>query len=336
MPILSNANTGVQTGPTIATNVRPGSVSLCFPADLNSKLDEYPFCFINVKDPVAKGAAVNFYVGLPMPTSLKVNYKANWQEVELGITETGKNLIYNDKNLMNAVGEAAVWAMRNVANATGLALNAQFSKENRVVINNHAALLFQSMAFREFQLDYMFYPRNSKDTQQLFKIIYNLKYAMHPGFSNDVGSSIPSNPFLAFGNISDGLLSPAMSSTFFNYPQEFVIGFFVPKAKKIREAPIKTENSALNFSSWYSNLTNGISNFFGLGGGIGAGTNPINTNTHSFYFNTRNCALIDMQVEYHGHGVPSYFEDGAPTAVQMTLHFKEVEVLTKKEIAAGA
>ena len=53
------------------------------------------------------------------------------------------------------------------------------------------------------------------------------------------------------------------------------------------------------------------------------------------YFNKiSTCVLEDMNVEYGGDIFAS-FEDGQPVEVNMSLRFKELEVLTKERIAEG-
>ena len=53
------------------------------------------------------------------------------------------------------------------------------------------------------------------------------------------------------------------------------------------------------------------------------------------YFNKiSTCVLEDMNVEYGGD-IFATFETGEPVEVNMTLRFKELEVLTKERIAEG-
>lgn len=52
-------------------------------------------------------------------------------------------------------------------------------------------------------------------------------------------------------------------------------------------------------------------------------------------FKINTCALTDMTVDYGGSGIPSFFKDGHPVDIRMTLSFKELEVLTKDKIAKG-
>lgn len=52
-----------------------------------------------------------------------------------------------------------------------------------------------------------------------------------------------------------------------------------------------------------------------------------------YMFNIMNSALVQMEVDYGGSGIPSFFrENGAPVDIRMSLQFKELFVLTKKMI----
>ena len=52
-----------------------------------------------------------------------------------------------------------------------------------------------------------------------------------------------------------------------------------------------------------------------------------------YMFNIMNCALVQMEVDYGGSGIPSFFRaNGAPVDIRMTLQFKELFVLTKKMV----
>ena len=55
---------------------------------------------------------------------------------------------------------------------------------------------------------------------------------------------------------------------------------------------------------------------------------------NSFYSKIATCVLSDCVVDYTPDGVKS-FGDGAPTQINMSLSFKETEMLTKDKIAQG-
>lgn len=58
----------------------------------------------------------------------------------------------------------------------------------------------------------------------------------------------------------------------------------------------------------------------------------INTNIHKH----TSCVLTDMTIDYtNNQGVMTFFPNGMPTLIRMTLHFKELLQLTKETIALG-
>lgn len=58
------------------------------------------------------------------------------------------------------------------------------------------------------------------------------------------------------------------------------------------------------------------------------------TPTRKYMFSIINAALTDMEVDYGGSGIPSFFrENGAPVDIRLSLQFKEMLVLTKDQIA---
>lgn len=50
--------------------------------------------------------------------------------------------------------------------------------------NPKKEMVFNSVNFRSFTLDYRFYPKSAKELETLYDIIYLLKYHMHPSFLN--------------------------------------------------------------------------------------------------------------------------------------------------------
>lgn len=51
-----------------------------------------------------------------------------------------------------------------------------------------------------------------------------------------------------------------------------------------------------------------------------------------YLFKLKPCAIISVQVDYNGAGVPSFFKSGAPTVVNLTLQLKEIQLWTSEEI----
>lgn len=54
-----------------------------------------------------------------------------------------------------------------------------------------------------------------------------------------------------------------------------------------------------------------------------------------YMFKIDRCALVSMDVDYGGSGIPSFFENGAPVDIRMKLHFKELAILDRDKIKQG-
>lgn len=50
-----------------------------------------------------------------------------------------------------------------------------------------------------------------------------------------------------------------------------------------------------------------------------------------YLFKFKPCAIISVQVDYTGSGMPSFFKSGAPTIVNLTLQLKEIELWSKND-----
>jgi len=50
-----------------------------------------------------------------------------------------------------------------------------------------------------------------------------------------------------------------------------------------------------------------------------------------YLFKFKPCAIISVQVDYTGAGMPSFFKSGAPTIVNLTLQLKETELWSKNQ-----
>jgi hypothetical protein len=55
-----------------------------------------------------------------------------------------------------------------------------------------------------------------------------------------------------------------------------------------------------------------------------------------YLFRISTCVLEQIDVDYAGSGIPSFFEDtGAPVDIRLNLDFKETEVMTKQRLIEG-
>jgi len=50
-----------------------------------------------------------------------------------------------------------------------------------------------------------------------------------------------------------------------------------------------------------------------------------------YLFKFKPCAIVSVQVDYTGTGMPAFFKSGAPTIVNLTLQLKEIELWSKND-----
>jgi hypothetical protein len=203
--------------------------------------------------------AIALYVDGP-PT---VKYSMNYANKELG-------------TLLGALSGGAFDNIKNIGGESGVALGASLAKlpgafgaadvgsalgiSSGTALNPFRETVFESVDFRSFTFKYKFFPKNKKESADVFKIIETFKFHMHP-------------------EMSEGKL-------FFIYPSEFNITYY-----------------------------------------FGDNKNP-------YFHKFTTCVLESMDVSYGGEQFSS-FRNGEPTEINMSLTFRELEVLTKTMINQG-
>ena len=202
--------------------------------------------------------AIALYVDGP-PT---VKYSMNYANKELG-TLLGV-LSGSVEGSMQGVGEAGAAtgaALAKLPGAFGAAdVASALSASSGAALNPFKETVFESVDFRSFAFKYKFFPKNKKESDDVYNIINTFKFHMHP-------------------EMSDGKL-------FFIYPSEFNISYY-----------------------------------FGSEG-------------NGYFHKFATCVLENMDVSYGGEQFSS-FRDGSPTEINMSLTFRELEILTKKMIQDG-
>jgi hypothetical protein len=135
-------------------------------------------------------------IALHIPNNLSINYGVVWNEedtqnlemaasivsgweVSKGVESNSKNSnvagVAGDKLLGIATGKALSSGPNAAGNsvATGLAAN---PKKEQV---------FKGVNFRTFSFEYKFFPRNSDESKNIFRIIQQFKYHMHPEYKDN-------------------------------------------------------------------------------------------------------------------------------------------------------
>ena len=158
-----------------------------------------------------KAVRISTAIQLPMPNQITTNYSAQWGSentvlmdlmARLGPQALGSNNQTNgtmarlEDPLANFVlATAQIAGSGSISAATGLAANPK--KE----------LIFDSVDFRTFSMNYKFYPKSREESIQLQNVINELKYHMHPSY------------------LTEGKFT-------FVYPSEFDITFYAKDGKE--------------------------------------------------------------------------------------------------------
>lgn len=213
-------------------------------------------------------------IQLPMPNNLITGYTMDWGEADTAIFDMmarapsiGFNAIKgaftgDTSALSNAGSDVA-----NLAAAVSLGTQSFFgsgavSAASGLAANPKKEMIFNGVGFRNFTLEYRFFPKTRSEMQNIQAIISDLKFHMHPEYK------------------SQGRFT-------FLYPSEFDITFY----------------------------HRGEENVF---------VNKIATSV-----------LKNMRVNYTPDGLWATHDDGAPNAIQITLEFQELSILTKEAIDKG-
>jgi hypothetical protein len=59
----------------------------------------------------------------------------------------------------------------------------------------------------------------------------------------------------------------------------------------------------------------------------------ISLNPNQYLFDFKPCVIVSVQIDFSGSGHgPSFFNDGSPTIVSLSVHFKEIEILVRSDV----
>jgi len=223
-------------------------------------------------------------IALYMPDTLQFTYAQNYENLELGkelagqVAATGVSAFEKLKQGQDANIGGTIKAALAAAGAKGIGelFGAQttakvglFLGTGGAVVNPRMEMMYTSPNFREFNFEFMFYPRDEREALEVQNIIERLRFHQAPELDES----------------SNGLLLIA--------PSEFEIEFYY--------------------------------------------AGQINPNVPQM---TR-CVLANISVNYAPNGwtayempselKPALGRTGMPSAIQMTLDFKETQFLTKRD-----
>jgi hypothetical protein len=202
-------------------------------------------------------------IALHVPNELNIRYSSDWREEEMGLMMAGAQISDGALKALQGGGASKLSAPVN-SSLTALALatpgvGSFASAASGLAANPKKEQLFKGVNFREFQLSYNFFPRDSKESSNILNIIKQFKLHMHPEFRDE-------------------------AAFIYIYPSEFDIYYY--------HGPM--ENKAIH--------------------------------RHT------SCVMTDMSINYTPNGLFNTFEDGTPTQINVQMSFKELAILTKKQI----
>jgi len=224
-------------------------------------------------------------IALYMPDTLQYTHAQGYEQLDVGKETAGAAFGVGKStqesmqegtggamsNLYGAIKGAAVQGIvQGIFNAAGAPATGKVAAfmANQAIINPQLEMIYSSPSFREFNFEFMFYPRDEKEALEVQNIIERLKFHQAPELLEGTA----------------GLLMVP--------PSEFDIEFYYAGKKNPNLPPITTcilQNISLNYAP------NGWSAY-----------------------------------EMPGENAPKLGRTGMPTAIQMTLDFKETSFLTKK------
>lgn len=205
--------------------------------------------------------AIALYVDGP-PT---VKYSMNYANKELGtLLGVLSGSVLDSQSGLKAsaeVGAALGASLAKLPGAFGAAdVSSALSASSATALNPFKEVVFESVDFRSFAFKYKFFPKNKRESEDVFNIIALFKEHMHPELST--------------------------GKMFFIYPSEFQITYYY------------------------------------------------GSNENTYFHRFRPCALESMDVTYGGEQFSS-FKDGAPTEINVSLTFRELEIITKNMVREG-
>jgi hypothetical protein len=187
------------------------------------------------------------------------------------VAKTAGNIASTDPAAVALLTKLGASGINDLGKGLGLGLDAQLFSDLAVkgkgyAVNPQLQMIYRGVGLRGFQLNFIFTPNSSEESQQIDHIVNMFKYHFAPSLQNATQTET-NNMYLV-------------------PPSIFNVSFM------------------------------------------------INSDENVYLPKYGDCVLTDIDVNYAPNGFAAY-EDGAPVQTQLTLGFKEVEIVTKEKIQAG-
>ncbi|NDG32903.1 hypothetical protein EB118_22895 [bacterium] len=191
---------------------------LTYPEDIGKYFIKLSFISYKKAEPLSIAEDnPTLVVVLPIPSNLNDNFSVSYNDAKLGavmgsLVETGRNVIEGKQDLLSKetgktlIGAAAVGVRGEVAKLGGETLIANIDKATGAVPNPHLAAIFQDIGLREHNFSFRFSPKNSKESQVLKSVIFNIKKRILPGTA---GGDSKTGPLFTFPDVVDISFGPS-------------------------------------------------------------------------------------------------------------------------------
>lgn len=130
-------------------------------------------------------------IALHVPNQLSVRYGLNWNEEDTSFfsyATTGgaelENMVKSFLNLETRRNYGASNLAQDILAANILNASSGLSASTGLVNNPLKEQIFNGVRFRQFQMDYQFFPRSKKEADNVLNIIQQFKYHSHPEFKD--------------------------------------------------------------------------------------------------------------------------------------------------------
>lgn len=132
-------------------------------------------------------------IQLPMPNQLSTSYSMQWGEANTNMFDLASRLPEAGMETIKKIGTGDLSSATNLGDAGSAFVLAteQFAGGGAVsaitglAANPKKEMIFNSVDFREFTMEYKFYPKSRQEAEQLQNLIYTLKYHMHPSYMTE-------------------------------------------------------------------------------------------------------------------------------------------------------
>lgn len=263
-----------------------------------------------------------------MPEDINAEYGAQWNGKDFSnigaevLRGSGGALAGDVGNTANAIGEliknaagalptAGAEAIANGINATGVGnvtTNDVLGSSLGVVLNPNTELLFSGFQMRNFSLKFKMAPRNKDEANDMRRIIGTFKKVSLPTFGADAGGLLDLNQHF---------------KGFLQGPQ--------PADPPDGESG-ENENAPPAVSAEAKAIGESNANYIGVPG-LCQVKFMHKSQLHPYLPQYKICAITNVSVNYTPDGVyATYYENGAPIAVDLTIGFAETKLVYSQDI----